>query len=137
MKQGIGGLSLTEFNEIITIQDAQSLLSDEINKTQIAVYSEEDPAKYDPKMRAHVRKTLQTRYLHSMINLSFFHVLTKACYTQPNQYTYEEKKDTRKDGLDTHEEGISTQKLIIQVVSCSQRDRISPSKRSSKRSQRE
>ena len=34
-------LSLTEFNEIITIQDAQSLLSDEINKTQIAVYSEE------------------------------------------------------------------------------------------------
>ena len=42
-------LSLIEFNEIITIQDAQSLLSDEINKTQIAVYSEDDPTKYDPK----------------------------------------------------------------------------------------
>jgi leucyl-tRNA synthetase len=49
-------LSLTEFNEIITILDAQSLLSDEINKTQIAVYSEEDPAKYDPKMRAHAAR---------------------------------------------------------------------------------
>ena len=32
--------------------------------------------------------------------------------TQLNQYTYEEKKDTRKEGLDTHKEGISTQKLI-------------------------
>jgi leucyl-tRNA synthetase len=45
-------LSLTEFNEIITIQDAQPLLSDEINKAEIAIYSEEDTAKYDPKMRA-------------------------------------------------------------------------------------
>jgi leucyl-tRNA synthetase len=45
-------LKLTRFNEVITIQDAQSLLSDEINKAQIIVYSEEDPTKYDPKSRA-------------------------------------------------------------------------------------
>jgi leucyl-tRNA synthetase len=45
-------LKLTGFNEVATIQDAQSLLSDEINKAQIVVYSEEDPAKYDPKSRA-------------------------------------------------------------------------------------
>jgi leucyl-tRNA synthetase len=45
-------LKLTRFNEVITIQDAQSLLSDEINKAQIIVYSEEEPTKYDPKSRA-------------------------------------------------------------------------------------
>ena len=45
-------LELTEFNEVTAIQDAQSLLSDEINKAQIAVYSEEDSTKYDPKSRA-------------------------------------------------------------------------------------
>jgi leucyl-tRNA synthetase len=45
-------LKLTRFNEVVTIQDAQSLLSDEINKAQIIVYSEEDPTKYDPKSRA-------------------------------------------------------------------------------------
>jgi leucyl-tRNA synthetase len=45
-------LSLTGFNEVTTIQDAQSLLSDEINKAQIVVYSEDDPTKYDPKSRA-------------------------------------------------------------------------------------
>jgi leucyl-tRNA synthetase len=45
-------LELTGFNEVTAIQDAQSLLSDEINKAQIAVYSEEDSTKYDPKSRA-------------------------------------------------------------------------------------
>ena len=45
-------LKLTGFNEVTTIEDAQSLLSDEINKAQIIVYSEEDPTKYDPKSRA-------------------------------------------------------------------------------------
>jgi leucyl-tRNA synthetase len=45
-------LKLTRFNEVITIQDAQSLLSDEINNAQIIVYSEEDRTKYDPKSRA-------------------------------------------------------------------------------------
>jgi leucyl-tRNA synthetase len=45
-------LKLTGFNEVATIQDAQSLLSDEINKAEIIVYSEEDPTKYDPKSRA-------------------------------------------------------------------------------------
>ena len=45
-------LKLTGFNEVITIQDAQSLLSDEINKAQVIVYSEEDSTKYDPKSRA-------------------------------------------------------------------------------------
>jgi leucyl-tRNA synthetase len=45
-------LELTEFNEVTAIQDAQSLLSNEINKAQIAVYSEEDSTKYDPKSRA-------------------------------------------------------------------------------------
>lgn len=45
-------LKLTGFNEVTTIQDAQSLLSDEINKAEIIVYSEEDPTKYDPKSRA-------------------------------------------------------------------------------------
>ena len=45
-------LKLTGFNEVTTIQDAQSLLSDEINKAQVIVYSEEDSTKYDPKSRA-------------------------------------------------------------------------------------
>ncbi len=45
-------LELTGFNEITAIQDAQSLLSDETNKAQIVVYSEEDSTKYDPKSRA-------------------------------------------------------------------------------------
>jgi leucyl-tRNA synthetase len=45
-------LKLTGFNEVTAIQDAQSLFSDEINKAQIVVYSEEDPTKYDPKSRA-------------------------------------------------------------------------------------
>jgi leucyl-tRNA synthetase len=45
-------LKLRGFNEVTTIEDAQSLLSDEINKAQIIVYSEEDPTKYDPKSRA-------------------------------------------------------------------------------------
>jgi leucyl-tRNA synthetase len=45
-------LKLKGFNEVATIQDAQSLLSDEINSAQIVVYSEEDPSKYDPKSRA-------------------------------------------------------------------------------------
>jgi leucyl-tRNA synthetase len=44
-------LKLTEFNEVIAIRDAQSLLSAEINKAQIVVYSEQDPTKYDPKSR--------------------------------------------------------------------------------------
>jgi leucyl-tRNA synthetase len=45
-------LKLTGFNEVTTIQDAQSLLSDEFNKAQLIVYSEEDSTKYDPKSRA-------------------------------------------------------------------------------------
>ena len=45
-------LKLTEFNEVTAIQDAQSLLSDEINKAQIIVYSEEDSTKYDPNSKA-------------------------------------------------------------------------------------
>jgi leucyl-tRNA synthetase len=45
-------LKLTEFNEVTAIQDAQSLLSDETNKAQIVVYSEEDSAKYDPNSKA-------------------------------------------------------------------------------------
>jgi leucyl-tRNA synthetase len=45
-------LMLTGFNEITSICDAQSLLSSEINKAQIVVYSEEDPTKYDPKSKA-------------------------------------------------------------------------------------
>jgi leucyl-tRNA synthetase len=45
-------LKLKGFNEVATIQDAQSLLSDEINSAQIVVCSEEDPSKYDPKSRA-------------------------------------------------------------------------------------
>jgi leucyl-tRNA synthetase len=45
-------LNLIGFNEVTTIQDGQSLLSDEINKAQIVVCSEDDPTKYDPKSRA-------------------------------------------------------------------------------------
>jgi leucyl-tRNA synthetase len=45
-------LKLTGFKEVTTILDAQSLLSYDINKAQIIVYSEEDPTKYDPKSRA-------------------------------------------------------------------------------------
>lgn len=45
-------LNLTEFNEVTTIQDARSLLSNEISKAEIVVYSEDDPARYDPKLRA-------------------------------------------------------------------------------------
>jgi leucyl-tRNA synthetase len=45
-------LKLTEFDEITAIYDAQSLVSAEINKAQIVVYSEEDSIKYDPKSRA-------------------------------------------------------------------------------------
>lgn len=45
-------LQLPEFDEAAAIQDAASLLSAEINKAQIAVYSEEDSAKHDPKSKA-------------------------------------------------------------------------------------
>ena len=45
-------LRLSEFGEAAALQDAASLLSAEINKAQIAVYSEEDSAKYDPKSKA-------------------------------------------------------------------------------------
>jgi leucyl-tRNA synthetase len=45
-------LKLTGFNEVTTIQDAQSLLSDETNKAEVIVYSEEDPTKFDPNQRA-------------------------------------------------------------------------------------
>jgi leucyl-tRNA synthetase len=45
-------LNLTGFNEVTIIQDAQSLLSNEISKAEIVVYSEDDPARYDPKLRA-------------------------------------------------------------------------------------
>jgi leucyl-tRNA synthetase len=45
-------LKLGEFDEAAAIKDAASLLSAEVNKAQIVVYSEEDPAKYDPKSKA-------------------------------------------------------------------------------------
>jgi leucyl-tRNA synthetase len=45
-------LKLTEFNEVTTIQDAQALLSDEVGKAEIVIYSEDDPARYDPKSKA-------------------------------------------------------------------------------------
>ena len=45
-------LKLAGFNEVTTIQDAQALLSNEISKAEIVVYSEDDPARYDPKLRA-------------------------------------------------------------------------------------
>jgi leucyl-tRNA synthetase len=45
-------LQLKEFNESAAIQDAASLLSAEVNKAQIVVYSEENAAKYDPKSKS-------------------------------------------------------------------------------------
>ncbi|MGI0028355.1 MAG: leucine--tRNA ligase [Nitrososphaera sp.] len=45
-------LELRDFSEAAAIRDAASLLSDMINKAEIAVYSEEDSAKYDPKSKA-------------------------------------------------------------------------------------
>jgi leucyl-tRNA synthetase len=45
-------LKLTSFNEVSAIHDAASLLSTEINKAQIVVYSEEDSSKYDPKSKS-------------------------------------------------------------------------------------
>jgi len=45
-------LGLAGFAEASAIQDAESLLSAEINKAQIVVYSEEDSSKYDPKSKA-------------------------------------------------------------------------------------
>lgn len=45
-------LKLVGFDEISAIQDAASMLSSEINKAQIVVYSEEDPEKQDPKSKA-------------------------------------------------------------------------------------
>jgi len=45
-------LELAGFDEVIAIRDAASLLSAEINKAQIVVYSEEDPEKYDPESKS-------------------------------------------------------------------------------------
>jgi leucyl-tRNA synthetase len=45
-------LQLAGFNEAAAIQDAASLLSAEVNKAQIVVYSEENAAKYDPKSKS-------------------------------------------------------------------------------------
>jgi leucyl-tRNA synthetase len=45
-------LQLARFDEVAAIQDAASLLSAEVNKAQIVVYSEEDLGKYDPKSRS-------------------------------------------------------------------------------------
>jgi leucyl-tRNA synthetase len=45
-------LQLAAFDEIAAIKDAASLLSGEVNKAQIVVYSEEDSAKYDPKSKS-------------------------------------------------------------------------------------
>jgi leucyl-tRNA synthetase len=45
-------LKLPEFDEIAAIKDAASLLSIDINRAQILVFSEEDPAKYDPKSKS-------------------------------------------------------------------------------------
>ncbi|MEW6604644.1 MAG: leucine--tRNA ligase [Thermoproteota archaeon] len=45
-------LKLPEFDEIAAIKDAASLLSMDINKAQILVFSEEDTAKYDPKSKS-------------------------------------------------------------------------------------
>jgi len=45
-------LKLAGFAEATAIQDAASLLSGEINKAQIVVYSEENSSKYDPKSKA-------------------------------------------------------------------------------------
>jgi leucyl-tRNA synthetase len=43
---------LVGFDEIAAIQDAASLLSAEVNKAHIVVYSEEDSSKYDPKSKS-------------------------------------------------------------------------------------
>jgi leucyl-tRNA synthetase len=43
---------LAQFDEMSAINDAASLLSAEANNAQIVVYSEEDPAKLDPKGKA-------------------------------------------------------------------------------------
>jgi len=45
-------LKLAEFDEVAAIQDAASLLSAEVNRAQVVVYSEEDPAMHDPKSKA-------------------------------------------------------------------------------------
>ena len=45
-------LKMIEFNETNALNDAKSLLSSEINKAQIVIYSEEDSRKYDPKSKA-------------------------------------------------------------------------------------
>jgi len=45
-------LQLAAFDEVAAIKDAASLLSAEVNKAEIVVYSEEDPAKYDPKSKS-------------------------------------------------------------------------------------
>jgi len=45
-------LEVAGFSEVTTIQDAQSLLSNEISKAEIVVYSEDDPSRYDPKLRS-------------------------------------------------------------------------------------
>lgn len=45
-------LKLAGFAEATAIRDAASLLSGEINKAQIVVYSEENSSKYDPKSKA-------------------------------------------------------------------------------------
>jgi leucyl-tRNA synthetase len=45
-------VQLAGFDEMVAIRDAASLLSAEINKAQIVVYSEEDSAKYDPKSKS-------------------------------------------------------------------------------------
>jgi leucyl-tRNA synthetase len=43
---------LSEFDEAAAINDAASLLSAEINKAQIVIYSEDDSEKHDPKSKA-------------------------------------------------------------------------------------
>jgi leucyl-tRNA synthetase len=45
-------LKLAGFAEVVAIQDASLLLSAEMNEAQIAVHSEEDQAKYDPKSKS-------------------------------------------------------------------------------------
>jgi leucyl-tRNA synthetase len=45
-------LKLAGFDEAAAISDAASLLSSEVNKAEIVIYSEEDPAKYDPKSKS-------------------------------------------------------------------------------------
>jgi leucyl-tRNA synthetase len=45
-------LQLAGFDEVAATKDAASLLSAEVNKAQIVVYSEEDSTKYDPKSKS-------------------------------------------------------------------------------------